>query len=394
MSQLFKIGHPCRSFPEIFRPALSLLPRRALDWMEIHARAESGRSVPRSPLRVALVKSEYCAHIYSRPGSGRDLRGLALSTVKTFGPLSLFSRFEADFLVVRCPSDPECQLWREFFADEPDPEKARAVYGNFPGMKPQGAPEGYPSQGQSAVAVESVDWSRYDAVIAQDLCVPERILRNHPAIFWSYWLSETGTPSFRNSYQRPLAGYQAFLNGGSRRWRVRPTLKSHALEFPYILQDSASHRSLGARPWDRRSGILLEVHTAMALPDEIRRQLGEICPVHENRGSPETRLRLLHESRYFLQMIPKRLWGNSLNEAVAAGCLGLANADSMPNNRSLLLPGLTPEHWADAMAILRALEANPVRAGQLQAQQQALADWLLCDRPLGEWLLRMGRGSP
>jgi hypothetical protein len=88
-------------------------------------------------------------------------------------------------------------------------------------------------------------------------------------------------------------------------------------------------------------------------------------------------------------MTPKRLWGNSLNEAVAAGCLGIANPASMPNNRSLLLPGLTPRDWESALRLLQTLVAEPADAESLQATQQRLADWFLCDRPLGEWEQRL-----
>jgi hypothetical protein len=88
-------------------------------------------------------------------------------------------------------------------------------------------------------------------------------------------------------------------------------------------------------------------------------------------------------------MVPKRLWGNSLNEAVAAGCLGLANPDSMPNNRSLLMPGLTPPDWDSMLSLLQRLEADPQRAELEYHEQQALSDWLLCDRPLLEWETRL-----
>lgn len=55
-------------------------------------------------------------------------------------------------------------------------------------------------------------------------------------------------------------------------------------------------------------------------------------------------------------MIPKRLWGNSLNEAVAAGCLALANPDSMPNNRSLLMPRLNTSDWESMIRLLENLK--------------------------------------
>jgi len=379
-------------------PSLALLPRPLLDWAEIHAFSPNSPGKATAARRIAVVKSEYCAHIYARPWSHGDLRSLALSTLKTFGPLSLFIRYQTDFLIVRLPADPECQVWREFYSGDPDPGINKAIHENFRNLGPGGDPSASPSQGDLAIDPETVDWSRYDAVIVQDLCIPERIVRKYPFVYWSYWIGETGGPSFKYSFKRPLAGYQIFLNGSSRRWRVRPGNRRHVLEFPYILQDSKAHARLGAKPWQERSGILLEVNTAQTISPLLRSQLEKIGPVLDNIGTPAERLQKLHHSRYFVQMISKPLWGNSLNEAVAAGCLALANPDSMPNNRSLLMPGLTPQDWESLLRILQKLEVNRERAEQQQRRQQAVADWILCHRPLSEWESRLEkfrkRGKP
>jgi len=372
-------------------PTLALLPRPGLDAIVICGFPKIPHSAGQSLYRrrVAVVKSEYCAHIYARPGSSADLRTLTLSTLKTFGPLSLFSRHQTDFFIIRLPRDPECQIWREFYSGDPDQAVSAKIHEDFRNYRPTGEPVSSPSQGEFAVDPEAIDWGRYDAVIIQDLCLPERLLRRFPDVFWSYCIGETGSPSFKQSFRKPANGYHLYLNGSSRRWRVRPGLRNHVLEFPYILQDSRTHSLLGSKPWRARSGILLEVNTARAIPSEIRTHLEKIAPVAENIGTPSVRLDLVHSCRYFVQMVPKRLWGNSLNEAVAAGCLGLANPDSMPNNRSLLMPGLTPPDWDSMLSLLQSSEADPQRAELEYHQQQAISDWLLCDRPLLEWETRL-----
>ena len=379
------------TLPDFAEPVLALLPRRLLNLAEIHAFRRARKTVPPARLRVAFVKSEYCAHVYARPWSGGNLIGLALSTLKTFGPLSLFTRHHADFHLIRLPPDPECQIWREFYADDPDQAASSRIHENFRNYRPAGESDSAPTQGELAVDPETIDWSRYDAVVVQDVCLPARILQKFPHVFWSYWIGETGSPSFKDSFRQPRAGYHVYLNGSSRRWRVRPGNRRHVLEFPYILQNSETHARLGAKPWTQRSGILLEVNTSQTIPPAVRARLGEIAPVRDNIGTPAERLDRLHHSKYFVQMVPKRLWGNSLNEAVAAGCLGLANPGSMPNNRSLLMPGLTPPDWDSMVSLIRTLEMNPERAGAERLRQQALADWLLCDRPLSEWEKRLKR---
>jgi hypothetical protein len=377
------------TLPPYAEPGFALLPRPWLDWAETHA--FSPIPILKNPVsqRVAVVKSEYCAHIYARPWSQGNLRDLALSTLKTFGPLSLFTRHQTDFFIVRLPDDPECQVWREFYANDPDPTVSARNHARFKEYRPAGEQENAPTQGSLAVEPETVDWSLYDSVIVQDLCIPKRIVRKHPHVHWSYWIGETGGPSFKTSLRKPLAGYQTFLNGSSRRWRVRPGNHHHVLEFPYILQDPATHARLGAKPWPKRAGLLLEVNTAQTLPAAIRSQLADIAPVSNNIGTPAERLHRLHHSKYFVQMVSKPLWGNSLNEAVAAGCLGLANSASMPNNRSLLMPSLTPPDWETMLRRLRELEANRERAEKEQCRQQAMADWILCHRPLSEWETRV-----
>jgi len=382
------------TLPTFFEPSLTVLPRPLLNWMETHALPPIPGRKALTPRRVAVVKSQYCAHIYASPWSGGDLRALALSTLKTFGPLSLFTRHQTDFFIVRLPADPECQVWREFYAEDPDPAASAGIHENVPNYRAPGAPDSSPAQGDFAVDPGSVDWSRYEAVVVQDLCLPEKIVRKFPDVFWSYWIGETGGPSFKASARQALAGYHVFLNGSSRLWRVRPGLRSHVLEFPYILQDSQTHASLGARPWRERSGILLEINTARALPGEVRRRLETIAPVAENIGPPAIRLDQLHRARYFVQMTPKRLWGNSLNEAAAAGCLSLANPESMPNNRSLLRPGLTPRNWEAMLRLLDSLEKRPGWAEAAHRQQQDLADWILGHRPLMEWEKRLDAFRP
>jgi len=373
------------TLPSCFEPRLAVLPRPLLNWVEMHAFPPIPGRRTVSPRRVAVVKSEYCSHIYARPWSRGDLRTLALSTLKTFGPLSFFTRHQTDFFIVRLPSDPECQVWREFYANDPDPTINKTIHENFRNLGPGCEPFASPSQGDLAIGPETVDWGRYDAVIVQDLCIPKRIVRKFPAVHWSYWIGETGGPSFKGSAKQPLAEYQLFLNGSSRRWRVRPGLRHHVLEFPYILQDSETHARLGAKPWLERAGILLEVNTAQTLTASIRSRLADIAPVADNIGTPAERLQRLHHSKYFVQMVAKPLWGNSLNEAVAAGCLGLANPESMPNNRSLLLPGLIPRDWEDMLRLLHSLDERAAWTERLYRRQQLLADWILCHRPLMEW---------
>jgi hypothetical protein len=100
------------------------------------------------------------------------------------------------------------------------------------------------------------------------------------------------------------------------------------------------------------------------------------------------RLQKLHTARYFLQMGGQPVWGNSFQEAVSAGCLAIADPSTMPNNRSLMLPELAPKTWNQVITLVEKLEQNPEWREKLRLQQESLASWFLCHRPLRDWLAR------
>jgi hypothetical protein len=370
----------------------TILPRPALRWLEIHATFSNPlcpaalQGVP--PLRVAVVKSEMASHIYTRPGSSADLLSLVLSTPKMIGPTAFFTLFKTDFLIVKVSSDPECQHWRESFSQDPDPSTSIRFYEAHRDLRPQAGPNPYLSQSQVAIDPDSIQWSQYDCVICHDLAIPARIVAKYPKVFWSYWIGETGTPSYKASYQDPLAGYQCFLNGGSRRWRVRPQLKSHVVEFPFIFQQPSDHFLLGARPSVTRSGVLLERITSQKMPPDTRLSINESIEVVPTSDLSSERLQKLHSARYFLQMGGQPVWGNSFQEAVSAGCLAIADPSTMPNNRSLMLPELAPKTWNQAITLVKKLEQDPEWRENLRQQQESLASWFLCHRPLRDWLAR------
>jgi len=328
------------------------------------------------------------SHIYTRPGSSADLLSLVLSTPKMIGPTAFFTLFKTDFLIVKASSDPECQHWRESFSQDPDPSTSIKFYEAHRDLRPQAGPNPYLSQSQVAIDPDSIQWSQYDCVICHDLAIPARIVAKYPKVFWSYWIGETGTPSYKASYRDPLAGYQCFLNGGSRRWRVRPQLKPHVVEFPFIFQQPSDRFLLGARHTVTRSGVLLERITSEKMPPDIRATINESIEVVPTSDLSSERLQKLHSARYFLQMGGQPVWGNSFQEAVSAGCLAIADPSTMPNNRSLMISELAPKTWKQAIAIIEKLEQDPEWREKLRLQQESLARWFLCHRPLRDWLAR------
>lgn len=391
-ARCLNVGMRDVSVPGFLEPWAVGLPRFGLRWLEtrVFPGRPPARSAPKGipAIRVALVKSEMAAHIYTRPGGSSDLPALVASTPKMFGPTSLFTLFQTDFLIVKASNDPECNHWKESFAGDPDPAATQRLYEAHRNLRPLSGAGSQPSQGEAALDPETIDWSRYDAVFSHDLALPRRIVERHPRVFWSYWIGETGTPSYKGSYREPLAGYHCFLNGGSRNWRVRPSLRSHVVEFPYIFQSHRDHLALGARPASERRGVMLERITSNRIPAGFAEQIPPEVPLVPTAEKAPERLSRLHASRYFLQMGPHTFWGNGLQEAVAAGCLALADPATMPNNASLLLPELGPRSWPEAAELLRRLEEKPAWREELRRRQAERAEWLLVRRPLRDWYNR------
>jgi hypothetical protein len=53
-----------------------------------------------------------------------------------------------------------------------------------------------------------------------------------------------------------------------------------------------------------------------------------------------------------------------------------------------MLPELSPKTWEQAMTLIEKLEQDPEWREKLRQQQESLASWFLCHRPLRDWLAR------
>ena len=167
--------------------------------------------------------------------------------------------------------------------------------------------------------------------------------------------------------------------------------------MPFNFQRPSSYAPFGGTAL--RRGILLEKQTAASLSPEELRSLEPWGPVRAVEGAPEKVIRSLLDSKYYLQFGGKTLWGNGMIEAAVAGCLAISQPRMMPNNSSLVLPGLDPQTWTEAIAALHRLEGSPVIFQAMQNQQQQLAEWLSFVRPARDLLaavqrIRQSRGLP
>ena len=337
--------------------------------------------------RVAVVKQDVHDDLYvCAPGA--SAAEIVLSTYFRSGPVALFTKLAADFRIVRSEADPECRIWEqkwtecrwcplEYFEAFRDHIPGRA-YGN----------------GAFAVDAASIDWSQYDLVISSDVSVPARVTKEYPRTVWCYYVREVKTSAYAGSLESPLPGQDLHLTQAFRPFVPRAT-RPHNVEFPYFLHYYGCFHELTGRPLgNERQGTFVEHLTDRALTPAERIVLAQAAPVlaRGSSGAPEepdvpmplaNHLEGLMSSKYFVKAGGRPVWGNSMVEAIAAGCLAIGD----PTQHScpfLFEEETSARSMEDVAARIRAFEADASLYRRVVRRQRALIDYLCCTRPLLE----------
>jgi hypothetical protein len=351
--------------------------------------------------RVALVKQDVQDDLYCCP-RGTAPRDIVGSTLIRSGPVALFTKFAADFLMVRTEPDPECQVWREKVD----------VLGWYPLEQLESLRERVPGrsygQGDFAVSAADVDWSAFDIVIGVDVPIPARITCRYPTVAWCYYVREVKSPAYARSRNAPLLGQDLHLTHQFRRDRGVP-VGSHEVDFPYYLQYHGCFDQLLGQvppPDEQRRGIFLEHHTGTELKKDERRVMEDYGPVAGtgldmppagSDGVREIRTTMaepffgqLRRSKYFLKTGGRRVLGTGLVEAIAMGCLALG--DPGRHEHGLLFSKATSIHGvADALNKMRRLDSDPGLYRREIARQRRMIDYLCFTRPCLDLLSKAAR---
>ncbi|MFA9196320.1 MAG: hypothetical protein ACEQSM_01770 [Aliarcobacter sp.] len=350
------------------------LPRPLLDWAEIHAVAhfvsesETKRCLDFwGSRKIALVKQTAYQGAYL-PGAGRSWVQTILTAPAHLGPMSFLADLNADYFVVRQTPDPETYLWKEKFAGDPNPEIAFRRIQTW--QEKQDV--------MGVVDCDQIRWDDYDLVIGLDIPIPTRIVSKSKKTIWAYYSVEAGGTLHKSSLQKPVGGYHLYLNHCFRRFRARPSNKSHVLEFPFTFQSAASWKFLAketAGVDTNRRGAVVDRASWQSHPGEKPSLLTAVS------GDAVAYTRLMSSSEFAIRTDLKTRWGNWALESIQAGCLFLGRADSlaMPG---ILLPDLVVADIASAHKKIEALLKNPLLMQSLAQTQAALAEHLAFRRPL------------
>ena len=372
-------------FPQHWEKFGFLLPRPLLDWAEIHAfpTAISDASVNQDIdfwrfRKIALVKQTAYHALYPQPKKS-SWKEAVLSSVCHLGPFSFLADLGADYYVVRQAKEPETFLWKDKHAYDPDPGTSfRRKMEDI--RKIESSP-----LGRDLSSVDDIPWNTYDLVIAIDIPVPERIVRQCPRTFWAYYSIEAGGPLQKNSLLSPTSGYNLFLNHGFRRYRTRPRNRPHVLEFPLQFQSAQSWQKLRqvVKPSPERSVILIEKNSwADVLP-------ASRIPLDRPSGDALEYLHKMFSAFACLHTTSRPRWGNWAVESVLSGSIFLGNASSLAQI-SPLLPGMDCRSLQKGVDLANHLIESPSLWDFVQQLQTQVAEHVAFRRPLAD-LTRLAR---
>lgn len=364
---------------------MSLLPRFLLDRLETSEKflfpptASSQLDWYRrlSELRIAFVRQDvfrdlYCCHS-QMPGEK-----IVQQSVRRTGPAGLLVDLRADYWILKEDSAPECSVWTEKIAKDPDPrpDAYRAMKDEVP------APGFHSSFGQFAVGVDEVPWESYDLVVSMDISVPFRIVARTRRPIWAYLPGDPGVPTAKRSLRKPPGNYDLSLTHSFRRFPVRPNLGPWTVEFPYtFLRQATWRRIFPSDPETLRQGTMVEHQTEELLSPAERELLRAVGPIRRPEGSIQDVADRLNRSLFYFRCGGGAIVGNGLVEAAAAGCVAFGNHREFVS-RSLFSHANLCVTRIQGVEKIRRLNAEPKNLARLQSLQGWLVDQFCFYRPL------------
>ena len=289
--------------------------------------------------KIAVVKQDVQDDLYCCSPSSNALE-IVSSTLMRSGPVALFTRFNADFLILETEPDEECQAWAEKAKDLGwyEVSTLEKLKTQIPGRE-----YGHARFAQNC---RNIDWSDFDIVISLDVSVPASVTKEYPDTLWCYYIREPKTNAYANSRYAPIRGQDIFLNQ-----TFASSTRSHAphsLCFPYYLQYYGCLHELLGVPLEfssPRKQIFLEHQTASTLSPQDILRLKEFGTL-DSTSMPDPKVTSFHEpnqkcqrplrdilrsmlaSKYFIACPNHRMvWANAAVEAIAAGALVIGNPD-------------------------------------------------------------------
>jgi hypothetical protein len=318
-------------------------------------------------LRIVLVKSSDCRELYSKATPCKAAELLASSTWRS-GPFGLFTQLDADFIIVRPSTSPECNVYERRDKNYPNTQRLRALC----------------RESQDAVAVNSttVDWSKYDVVIAYDNAIPSNIAQRYPTVFWATIHEDHRMISYAQNRNKLPVGYDAFLNlrlGPSPHdWRRR----QWEIDFSYGFKGLGGFSNLFDTV-QKKNQICVEDHHTNFDCEVAQKRLSVPVSRPLATGLMDYLCKVKSAKVFWIPEPDRPLGGLAALDAAALGCVVVANRNRIWNAHTIL-PELHCKGWIEgAQLVERLLVDNEYFASCLNAQS-ILLNYYNFRRPLGQ----------
>jgi hypothetical protein len=316
---------------------------------------------------VCIVKHKNTYDLYKATSS--DLRTIVESSNWRSGPIGLWEAFNCEFKVVEESKDRECQVGKKQWG------KYVVGWDIWP-------------QGYHAEFPEMIDWNQYQVVIAIDIAIPTRIVKQYPSVMWCYYLIESGPLGIDTIHNgSPFYGYNVFLNQrlaktkmnfSSSQARNISENRRAVLDCPYYIQSSNSIRKLYPEFEDMpRNRITMSHHSYSVLTDSDVKLLNEYGNIHFGYKTIADIHKMELTSKYFI-MHPNSMPNAGLGviEAISAGCLALAPSLKLWGFPEFVNPSMDYDNFEGLMRVLDTLESDQDLYNSEKAEQEAkVQEW-------------------
>jgi len=325
----------------------------------------SNRKGRKSSLRIALVKSSECRELYTKVSPCEAGELLASSTWRS-GPFGLFTSLGAEFIIVRPSAAPECSVYQQRDALHPETKRLRAICREM--------------QDRVSVDAMSVDWSKYDVVIAYDDAIPTLLAQRYPGVFWATMHEDHRMASYAKSRKTLPGGYDAFLNlrlGPSPHDMAR---KKWEIDFSYGFKGSDGFGTV-FKNVEKVECVCVEDHHSDNECAVAQRSLGVQVARPHATGLMDYLGKVKTSKVFWIPEPDRPLGGLAALDATALGCVVVANRNRIWNAHTIL-PELHCTGWGDGIRIVDRLLRDDQYYRSCLQKQADLMNWYNFERPL------------
>jgi hypothetical protein len=343
-------------------------------------------------LKIVYVKSTlyWDLHVCDISSNHFDL---LKTTLLRCPPIALKEKLNADFIIIKEPFDKPDTFYNDLMPN------ILSIKDNIMYNKTNKNPylnfldETYHkniSINDVAHDVNTIDWSKYNIVIALNMCIPNSIIKKYPKILWAYMVGEN-TDSYLNTLyeQYDLALNQNMYSFWNEKLKIVDTnlvLPQHSISFPYSFLHPYTYENLYETKFNK-DGIFIELNNTterpvITVPDNFKiiSKYTNIPTYIHNQNILEN-IKTLLKSKYFIKLNGRLIRGNAVLEAISAGCIIIGNPTLIIYN-NLIHPFCCISSENEVIHIIKTLETNTEKYNEILLWQKEMMLEKYYNKPL------------